>query len=86
MPSFDDTFRDSLRSSRIVNRNRIPDSPSNWEIATMLRVCQEDLAEEERRLAIALEQVKTSRHYIRLLKKDLNRISARAALLRVETA
>ena len=45
----------------------------------MLRVCDEDLAEEESRLECALLDVKTSRSNIRSLKKKRERILERKA-------
>ena len=43
----------------------------------MLQVCEEDLVEEERRLACALAQVKESRSNVRALKKKRERILRR---------
>jgi len=48
-------------------------------ISTMLKVCDEDLAEEEARLRCALLDVKTSRSNIRSLKKKRERILERKA-------
>jgi hypothetical protein len=77
MPSFSPETIERRRDER-VSKGLSKKVPLNdWQIKTMLRVCEEDLVEEERRLACALVQVKESRSNIRSLKKKLEKILER---------
>ena len=77
MPSFSPETIERRRDER-VSKGLLKKVPLNdWQIKTMLRVCEEDLVEEERRLACALAQVKESRSNIRSLKKKLEKILER---------
>ena len=79
MPSFSPETIERRRDER-VSKGLLKKVPLNdWQIKTMLRVCEEDLVEEERRLACALAQVKESRSNIRSLKKKRERILERKA-------
>ena len=79
MPNFDQETIENWRRER-VSDSTIPlrKMPlDEWQINTMLRVCDEDLAEEESRLRCALLDAKTSRSNIRSLKKKRERILER---------
>ena len=79
MPNFDQETIENWRRER-VSDSTIPSRKvplDEWQISTMLRVCDEDLAEEESRLECALLDVKTSRSNIRSLKKKRERILER---------
>ena len=81
MPSFTQEQIENWRQDR-VSDSTIPSRKmplDEWQINTMLRVCDEDLAEEEARLRCALLDVKTSRSNIRSLKKKRERILERKA-------
>lgn len=83
MPSFDQETIENWRRER-VSDSTIPSRKmplDEWQINTMLRVCDEDLAEEESRLKCALLDVKESRSNIRSLKKKRERILERKAEL-----
>jgi len=76
MPNFDQATIENWRRER-VSDSTIPSRKmplDEWQISTMLKVCDEDLAEEEARLRCALLDVKTSRSSIRSLKKKRERI------------
>lgn len=76
MPNFDQETIENWRQDRVsdstILSRKVP--LDEWQINTMLRVCDEDLAEEEARLRCALLDVKTSRSNIRSLKKKRVRI------------
>ena len=79
MPSFDQETIENWRQER-VSDSTIPSRKvplDEWQISTMLKVCDEDLAEEESRLRCALLDVKTSGSNIRSLKKKRERILER---------
>lgn len=81
MPSFDQETRERWRDER-VSDSTIPSRKvplDSWQINTMLKVCNEDLEEESRRLACARSQVKESQDNIRSLKKKRERILERKA-------
>ena len=81
MPSFDQETIENWRQER-VSDSTIPSRKvplDEWQISTMLKVCDEDLAEEEARLRCALLDVKESRSNIRSLKKKRERILERKA-------
>ena len=81
MPSFDQETIENWRRER-VSDSTIPSRKvplDAWQINNMLRVCDEDLAEEQSRLRCALIDVKTSRSNIRSLKKKRERILERKA-------
>ena len=81
MPSFDQETLERWRQDR-VSDSTIPSRKvplDEWQINTMLKVCEADLREEERFLRCALLEVKTSRANIRSLKKKRERILERKA-------
>ena len=79
MPSFSPETIERRRDER-VSKGLLKKVPLNdWQIKTMLRVCEEDLVEEESRLRCALLNVKESRSNIRSLKKKRERILERKA-------
>lgn len=81
MPIFDQETIENWRRER-VSDSTIPSRKvplDAWQINTMLKVCEEDLAEEESRLGCALMDAKTSRSNIRSLKKKRERILERKA-------
>ena len=81
MPNFDQETIENWRRER-VSDSTIPSRKmplDEWQISTMLKVCDEDLAEEEARLRCALLDVKESRSNIRSLKKKRERILERKA-------
>ena len=81
MPNFDQETIENWRRER-VSDSTIPSRKvplDDWQINTMLRVCDEDLAVEESRLRCALLNVKTSRLNVRSLKKKRERILERKA-------
>ena len=81
MPNFDQETIENWRRER-VSDSTIPSRKmplDEWQINNMLKVCDEDLAEEECRLRCALLDVKTSRSNIRSLKKKRERILERKA-------
>ena len=81
MPNFDQETIENWRRDR-VSDSTIPSRKvplDEWQINTMLRVCEADLWEEESRLRCALLDAKTSRSNIRSLKKKRERILERKA-------
>lgn len=81
MPNFDQETIENWRRER-VSDSTIPSRKmplDEWQINNMLKVCDEDLAEEESRLRYAILDVKTSRSNIRSLKKKRERILERKA-------
>jgi hypothetical protein len=81
MPSFDQETRERWCDER-VSDSTIPSRKvplDSWQINTMLKVCDEDLEEESRRLACARAEVKESQDNIRSLKKKRERILERKA-------
>ena len=81
MPNFDQETIENWRRER-VSDSTIPSRKviiDEWQINTMLKVCEADLREEERFLRCALLEVKTSRSNIRSLKKKRERILERKA-------
>ena len=83
MPNFDQETIENWRRER-VSDSTIPSRKvplDDWQINNMLKVCEADLREEERRLERALLDVKTSRSNIRSLKKKRERILERKAEL-----
>ena len=81
MPSFtqeqiEDWRQDRVSDSTIPSR-KVP--LDEWQINNMLKVCDEDLAEEESRLKCARAQVRESQDNIRSLKKKRERILERKA-------
>ena len=86
MPSFDQETIENWRRER-VSDSTIPSRKmplDAWQINNMLKVCDEDLAEEESRLRCALLDAKTSRSNIRSLKKKRERILARKVAMETE--
>ena len=81
MPSFDQETLERWRRDR-VSDSTIPSRKvplDEWQINTMLKVCEDDMRAEESRLRCALLDVKTSRSNIRSLKKKRERIMDRKA-------
>ena len=79
MPNFDQETIERWRDERVSDTKGLSKKVplDDWQIKTMLQVCEEDLVEEERRLACALAQVKESRSNVRALKKKRERILRR---------
>ena len=79
MPNFDQETIERWRDERVSDSKGLSKKVplDDWQIKTMLQVCEEDLVEEERRLACALAQVKESRSNVRALKKKRERILRR---------
>lgn len=79
MPSFDRETIEQWRDERVSDTKGLSKKvPLNdWQIKTMLQVCEEDLVEEESRLTCALVQMKESRSNVRALKKKRERILRR---------
>ena len=79
MPNFDQETIERWRDERVSDSKGLSKKVplDDWQIKTMLQVCEEDLVEEERRLACALAQVKKSRSNVRALKKKRERILRR---------
>ena len=76
MPNFDSEMIERWRQERVTSK--LTKEPLNdWQVATLLRVCEEDLQEEERRLQCALNDVRISRSNIRALKKKRENIVRR---------
>ena len=79
MPNFDRETIERWRDERVSDSKgpskKVP--LDDWQIKTMLQVCEEDLVEEERRLTCALAQVKESKSNVRALKKKRERILRR---------
>jgi hypothetical protein len=79
MPSFTQEQIEAWRQDRVsdstILSRKVP--LDEWQISTMLKICDEDLAEEESRLRCALLDAKTSRSNIRSLKKKRERILER---------
>jgi hypothetical protein len=81
MPSFTKETIEEWRDERVSDSKGLSKKVplDDWQIKTMLQVCEEDLVEEERRLARALAQVKKSRSNVRSLKKKRENILKRKA-------
>ena len=81
MPNFDQETIERWRDERVSDTKGLSKKVplDDWQIKTMLRVCEEDLVEEESRLRCALLNVKKSRSNIRSLKKKLEKILERKA-------
>ena len=77
MPNFDSATIESWRQERVTESKLIKEPLIDWQVETLLRVCEEDLQEEERRLQCALNDVRTSRSNIRTLKKKRENIMER---------
>ena len=79
MPNFEQETIERWRDERVSDSKGLSKKVplDDWQIKTMLQVCEEDLVEEERRLACALAQVKESRSNVRALKKKRERILRR---------
>jgi len=73
MPSFSKETIESWREERVSNSS-IPKDLDNWQISNALNVCEEDLEEEERRLELALLNVKESRTNIKSLKNKKEKL------------
>ena len=73
MPSFSKETIESWREERVSNSS-IPKDLDNWQIGNALNVCEEDLEEEERRLELALLNVKESRTNIKSLKNKKEKL------------
>jgi len=80
MPNFDPETIERWREER-VSQSKIPkDTPFLKEsIPTLLRVCEDDISEEEFRLNCALMSVKDCRSNLRSLKKKQENILKRKA-------
>lgn len=78
MPNFDPETIEEWREKR-VSQSKIPkDTPFLKEsIPTLLRVCEDDIREEEFRLNCALMSVKSCRSNLRSLKKKRENILKR---------
>jgi hypothetical protein len=70
MPSFTEEFIERLRAER-VSVTSLPKDELLYSdsLRTLLSVLADDLEEEERRLSLAILQVKESRQNIRCLKR-----------------
>ena len=79
MPNFDRETIERWRDERVSDPKGLSKKVpiDDWQIKTMLQVCEADLVEEESRLACALAQMKESRSNIRSLKKKRERILRR---------
>jgi hypothetical protein len=77
MPDFDSATIESWYQERVTESKLTKEPLSDWQVETLLRVCEEDLQEEERRLQCALNDVRISRSNIRSLKKKRENILRR---------
>ena len=77
MPNFDSVMIESWRQERVATSKLTKEPLNDWQVKTLLRVCEEDLQEEERRLQCALNDVRISRSNIRSLKKKRENILKR---------
>ena len=79
MPNFDRETIERWRDERVSDPKGLSKKVpiDDWQIKTMLQICEEDLVEEESRLACALAQVKEGRSNVRALKKKRERILRR---------